>query len=397
MKLLPLIPSVLGQLALTYVDNTETSLEFTWNGVYGVSDYTVTYNAFRPDMSASGHDDFAEQNQSVSANGTTITGLTAARSYKVKVCVSGDDSQCDEGEFRTDGRAIYVTSISHYDNGTVGGKFLYGAIYHDQDQDCADVFEVQFSSCDITNFTLYGSDSDPSLRQYDGADSSIKGVAVGNGYRGDYLTFSIEFASTEDVCWGGVLNLGENPAVDNVAVNETIQANMDFYGARINSEGIITITGGALNDKTTETSEVLPYNIFIFDGLFDEFGNNVTVDGVDQGYAMQNQTNFAIFGQLANSTFNVFDAACPWSVTVAFPKVGSDPDFDGCVLSSVGGSLDWAVDGGASDTTYQAESPDTATGVLFIEAKVSAPNTLDGCDEDNLRGAVVTVTMRQFN
>lgn len=401
MKLLPLIPSVLGQLTLTYVDNTETTLDFTWNGIYGISEYTVTYNAFRPDMSASGHDDFAEQTLTVNANATTISGLTAARSFKVKVCGgSGDDEQCDEGEFRTDGRAVYITSISHYDNGTLGGKYMYGAIYHDQDQDCADVFSVKFSTCEISNFTLFGSNSDPSLRQYDGVDFSTFDIAVGNGFRGDYMTFSIELAEdTTDLCWNGVADLGENPAVDNVAVNETIQANMDFYGARINSEGVITITGGALDDRTTETSEVVPTNNFVFTDIFDEFGNNVTNDaGVDQGYAMQNQTNFAIFGQMANSTFTLFDAACPWSVTIQFPKVGSDPDFDGCQLSSAGGSMDWTVsDATAGSLTYEAETADAHTGVFFFEAKVSAPQVLDGCDEDNINGAISTVTMRQFN
>ena len=367
--------------------NTGTTISLEWD-CDAEPDFTVTYQMLRPDNAGSTHPDFAEQEMAVSGTAATLTGLHGPFEYAVEVCSDTVNSTCgcSAGKFRTGGTAVYVNSIEHYFNGTEGGKNIFGAFFFDDSAACASAAELTFGTCDVT-VEVFQAASDPAVKQFAGTGSNQAQVVVSSAYRGNFVTFKASFESTTDACWNGVLDLGNNPAMDNVAVNTTIISNTDYRGAPANDQTEILATPVGLDTLTTLATSPINLEILVFNDIFDEFGNNVTDDlGVDTGIAMQNQTNFAIQGLLANATvpLNEDNVVCDWSVAIA---IGAD-----CAeVESVEGSLSYTNDlfgGFAATGTPGVEG-------FFMQGKLPAPVIIDdGCD---VSAATASVTLRSFN
>merc|ERR1712179_770023 len=88
----------------------------------------------------------------------------------------------------------------------------------------------------------------------------------------------------------------------------------------------VTIFATAVDADTLTTTTVSPIDLLILvqADVFDQHGNNVTDDlGADTGVPMQNQTNFAIQGLLANATtpLNEANVVCGWSVDIVLDAV----------------------------------------------------------------------------
>jgi len=237
---------------------------------------------------------------------------------------------------------------------------------------------------------VYEAASDPAVRQYPGASSSQVQVAVSSAYRRNFVTFNATFESTTDPCWSGVLDLGSNPAMDNVAVNTTIDANTDYRGAPANQQIDVDAQDLTEDDVSTERTSTIAMWMYVQPDIFDEFGNNVTNDaGVDQGYPMQNQTNFAMQGQLVNATtpLNHADVTCGWSVVISIDNTACP------TIESREGNLDFTDNG---DGTFSADA-EVGNETFFMSGKVSAPVVLAGCAVSDLEAATGEVTLRAFN
>lgn len=388
---LPLISGAFASMDLRSTGNSANTIDIEWtcDADPAENDFTVTYQMLRPDNAQSNHPDFAEQTQAVSgANSAQLAGLHGPFEYAVEVCSDAVNSTCgcSSGKFRTAGTAVYVNSIDHYFNGTEGGKNIYGAFFHDDSGDCVVAAELSFGTCDVT-VEVFEAASDPSVRQYAGTGSNQAIVAVSNAYRRNFVTFKASFESTLDACWDNLFAIGNNPAMDNIAVNQTIEANSDYRGAPANTEA--TISAAAAAAPVTSTSSPINLLIMVQGDVFDEHGNNVTDDlGADTGIAMQNQTNFAIQGMLANATtpLNEANVACAWGVTISL-------DADCAGVESVEGNLSFADDGAGGFTA--AGEPGNA--VFFMSGQVPAPNVLAGCSVADLEGATATVSLTSFN
>lgn len=355
--------------------------------------YAVTYQMLRPDNAPSNHPEFAEQSVAVagSANSVALTGLNGPFEYAVEVCSNTVNSTCgcSSGKFRTFGVAVYVNSIQHYnETGALGGQSLEGAFFFDTSAACVSVAELTFGTCDVT-VTVYQAESDPAVKQYPGTGSNQVQIAVSSAYRGNFVTFKAEFESTTDACWNGVLNLGNNPALDNVAVNETIDANTDYMGAPANSQSEIYADTVNIDTRTTSTTSIIDLTVMVFADVFDEFNNNVTDDlGVDTGIAMQNQTNFLIQGNFNNATTDLNEGlvACDWSVSISL-------DIDCANVQDLEGNLSYTDDGSAG---FDATGAPGLTEFVMT-GKIPAPDVLAGCSVDDLKGTSATVELRSFD
>jgi len=282
-----------------------------------------------------------------------------------------------------------VNSIEHYWNGTEGGKSLQGAFFFDDAADCVSAAELTFGTCEV-NVTVYQAGHDPAVRQYAGTGSNQVKIAVSSSYRGNFVTFQATFDSTTDACWNGVLDLGNNPALDNVAVNETIEANTDYRGAPANSGGDISAAGADAATLTTETTSPIDLLILVQPDVFDEHGYNVTDDlGADTGVPMQNQTNFAIQGLLANATtpLNEANVVCGWSVDIVLDAVF-------CAgAENVEGSLSFA-NNGIGGFNANAEP---GVDLFFMQGQIPSLQSLGGCGVAELEAATASVTLLSFN
>ena len=392
--LLPLISGAFASMDLTMDSNTQNSMSISWtcDADPAETDFTVTYQMLRPDYSASSHPDFAQQEQAVSgATSAVLNGLHGPFEYNVEVCSDAVNTTCgcDSGRFRTAGTAVYVNSIEHYFNGTEGGKSLQGAFFLDDSFGCAAGATLSFGTCDVT-VNVYEAASDPAVRQSAGASSNEVTVAIGSAYRRNFVTFSATFDSTTDACWNGALDLGNNPAMDNIAVNETIEANTDYRGAPANSQVDISASALTLNDVAVQQISGLVLDIMVFTDIFDEFGNNVTdLAGDDTGIAMQNQTNFAIAGNLANatSTLDYENIACDWFLTITIDNAAC-PN-----VESIEGNMEFTDNG---DGTFDAVgSPGLEN--FFFSAKIPAPDAINGCTQAVLDAATAQATIRAWN
>jgi len=260
--------------------------------------------------------------------------------------------------------------------------------FFDDSAACASAAELSFGTCDVT-VEIFEAASDPAVKQFAGTGSNQVQVVVSSAYRRNFVTFKASFESSTDACWNGVLNLGNNPAMDNIAVNQTIDANTDYRGAPANNQADISAAAVALDTLTTEASSTIDLTIMVFPDVFDEHGNNVTDDlGVDTGIAMQNQTNFAIQGLLANATtsLNEDNIVCDWSVAIAL-------DADCAGVQSQEGNLEYTYNGAGGFTG--SSSPGNT--VFFLSGQIPAPDVLDGCSVDDLNAATAIVTLRSFN
>jgi len=391
-KMRTFLPLISGAFAmdLTMTANSLDTIDLEWT-CDAEPDFTVTYQMLRPGNGGSSHPDFAPQTASVTgATTTSLTGLNGPIEYNVEVCSDTVNSTCgcSSGKFRTQGSKVYINSIQHYNGtGAVGGQSLQGAFFFDDNADCVSAAEITFASCDV-NVTVHQA-SDPAVRQYPGSSTNNVQIAVSSAYRGNYVTFNAVFDSTTDVCWNGVLNLGSNPALDNAAVNETIDANTDYMGSPANDG--VTIFATAVDADTLTTTTVSPIDLLILvqADVFDQHGNNVTDDlGANTGIAMQNQTNFAIQGLLANATtpLNEDSVVCGWSVAIAL-------NADCAGAENVEGSLSFTNDGAGGFTA------DAAAGVdlFFFQGQIPAPATLGGCGVDDLEASTASVTLQSFN
>lgn len=375
--------------------NTETTMDLSWtcDADPAENDFTVTYQMLRPDYAQSTHPDFAQQSKAVSGATTTqLTGLHGPFEYHVEVCSDAVNTTCgcSSGRFRTAGVAVYVNSIEHYaTNGTVGGKALQGAFFFDDSADCVAAHELRFANCDVT-VNVYEAASDPAVRQYPGVSSNQVQIAVSSAYRRNFVTFNATFESTTDPCWGGVLDLGYNPAMDNVAVNTSVDANTDYRGAPANLQIDIDAQDLTEDDVSVERTSTIAMWMYVQPDIFDEFGNNVTNDaGEDQGFPMQNQTNFAMQGQLVNATtpLNHADVTCGWSVVISIDNTACP------TIESREGNLDFTDNG---DGTFSADA-EVGNETFFMSGKVSAPVVLAGCAVSDLEAATGEVTLRAFN
>jgi len=379
------LPLISGALAmdLRSTGNSASTISLEWD-CDAEPDFTVTYQMLRPDNGQSNHTDFQPQETAVSGTAATLTGLNGPFEYAVEVCSDTVNTTCgcSSGKFRTAGTAVYVNSIDHYFNGTEGGKNIYGAFFFDDSADCASAAELTFGTCDVT-VEVFQAASDPAVTLYPGTGSNQVQVVVSSAYRGNFVTFKASFESTTDACWNGVLDLGNNPAMDNVAVNFTT----DYRGAPANSQTEINAAAVALDTLTQTIDSPIDLTILVFTDLFDEHGNNVTDGlGADTGIAMQNQTNFAIQGYFVNATtpLNEANVVCDWDVTVDIGAACGG-------VMNVAGSLDWTNDGAGGLTA----SGSPGNEGFFVQGQMPAPTVLAGCN--NLAAATASVSLTSFN